>query len=565
MCFGIGARGVGCGFFFLTSPFWVPDAFLLSSSFWVRPSCLDLFLESGEVFLGQGVVIRDVQVIPKSPQVFEPVEITLGLEGEWSNPFDSSEVYVRARVVGVGDTYTIVQGFYYQGYERKMEDDKEVLRAVGAPVWKLRFAPWNAGAYGIYLFAADRSSRVEHPKIGMRVTAGSLPSFVSISRDGRRFMVGRQVFFPVGITVKGLPHSGTFGLEERLQKFSRVGFNTCRVVIAGDGYALERDSLGTYDLRSAWRIDRLMDVVRQADLKVLLVLDDGEEWGKEWGRNPYNRVIGGVCERPDDFWASLQARLLYKRKLRYLIGRIGGYTNLLGIEFFDGLVPPDYWLVEMAQEAFGLHPYNALVGAPASAERAQRLPRSLGFSTLEMRWMEKPMEMASSLWDTLGRWSGAVEIPSREGVKPCIVVFQSGMPSEFHLRAGLWVSFLGGAGGVVLGDREPEGEGIKVFREVMRDWGWVQERGKRLSLVASPGVTVWGRGDAEGGVLYGVVESGDGEVVLGGLREGDYRVVIRDAGSGEEQYSGVARSRRGELEVFLPKSGLDVVVLYRRV
>lgn len=507
-----------------------------------------------------GVEISDVQVSPKSPQVFEPVEISLTLRGDWGDPFDPSEVYVRARVVGTNDTYTVVEGFYYQDFERVREGEREVLRAVGAPNWRLRFAPWNTGAYGIFLYAADRSSQVEHPKIGMRVASGALPSFVEVSRDGKWFSVSKRPFFPVGLTLRGLPPSGTFGMEERMQSLVREGFNAIRIITAGKGFDLEESHLGAYDLQSAWRIDKTLEIARQAGLKVLLVLEDGKNWGMGWEENPYSTARGGLCESVEQFWTNLRARLLYKRKLRYLVSRIGGNPNLLGVEFFDGLVPPDYWLTEMAQEVVGLHPYNALVGARYPSEAPPLLPKALAFGTVEMEWKEEAMEVGLLLKGVLerGRASSGRTVPR-------LVVFRDSAPSELHLRVGLWVSFLGGASGVILGDKEFGGKSVGVFRSLLSEWGWVLERGRSLSVAGYKGVLVLGRGDRERGVLYGFVESGDGVVVVQDLRDGDYRVEMRDAGSGEERYSKVVRSRRGSLEVSLPVDGSDGVVVYRRL
>ncbi|MCL6623842.1 MAG: hypothetical protein K6T17_04380 [Fimbriimonadales bacterium] len=507
-----------------------------------------------------GVEISDVQVSPKSPQVFEPVEISLTLRGNWGDPFDPSEVYVRARVVGTGDTYTVVQGFYYQDFERVREGEREVLRAVGAPNWRLRFAPWNTGTYGIFLYAADRSSQAEYPKIGMRVASGTLPSFVEVSRDGKWFTVSKRLFFPVGLTLRGLPPAGTFGMEERVQSLARAGFNAIRMVTAGEGLDLEESHLGAYDLQSAWRIDKTLEIARQAGLKVLLVLEDGKNWGMSWEKNPYSTARGGLCESVDHFWTTLGARLLYKRKLRYVVSRIGGNPNLLGVEFFDGLLPPDYWLTEMAQEVVGLYPYNALVGARFPSDASALLPKSLAFGTVEMEWQEKATGVGLLLKEIL---EGRKPVSGRS--IPRLVVFRGSAPSELHLRMGLWVSFLGGGSGVILGDKEFGGKSVGVFRSLLSEWGWVLERGKALNVEGYPGAFVLGKGDRERGVLYGFVESGDGVVVVQDLRDGDYRVEMRDAGSGEERYSKVVRSRRGSLEVSLPVDGSDGMVVYRRL
>jgi hypothetical protein len=106
--------------------------------------------------------------------------------------------------------------------------------------------------------------------------------------------------------------------------------------------------------------DQIFELAEQADLRIMLVLDDNDEHhitqeGKwiwhNWPANPYNRLNGGPCEKPLEIFTNEQARQAYRKRLRYVMARWGYSPSLWAINVWnDRPAPPPNslpWLKEM--------------------------------------------------------------------------------------------------------------------------------------------------------------------------------------------------------------------------
>ncbi|GIV02835.1 MAG: hypothetical protein KatS3mg015_1665 [Fimbriimonadales bacterium] len=307
--------------------------------------------------------------VSDDPRYLSPVEIHVAVEGKWDNPFDPNEVSVWARVVGTRDVATDVPGFWMVPYETT----EDSFQQAGKGEWRIRFAPWNTGAYGVFVRGFDREGPGELEKVGFRVEGfekGKEPlgfGYVIPSENRPTFEVEQKPFVPVGCYLEDLPTKPS-EIEAILRKVAETGSDFVSVPLYGMGWRLERRLLD-YDQEAAWRVDWLLETAQRLGLRVFARLEGGQDLnGAGWSRHPYAKERNGPCATLQDFWTSLPARQLYKKFLRYFVARNAWRSSLMGIQFFDGVAPPAYWLDEMSQVVYELHPYLVVQAALRTAD-----------------------------------------------------------------------------------------------------------------------------------------------------------------------------------------------------
>ena len=99
-----------------------------------------------------GLSWLSTRVVP----VYEKLEVTFDPGRVYTNPFDPEVVDVTGRFLAPSGRELIVPGFFYQDFERSQTAEGfEKLIPVGAPCWKLRFAPTEEGRWKFYVSVRD--------------------------------------------------------------------------------------------------------------------------------------------------------------------------------------------------------------------------------------------------------------------------------------------------------------------------------------------------------------------------------------------------------------------------
>jgi hypothetical protein len=106
-------------------------------------------------------------------------------------------------------------------------------------------------------------------------------------------------------------------------------------------------------------LDYVFQLAEQSGIYIQLCLDyhgmfatQPDYWGGNnyWPVNPYNVTNGGPCLNANGFFTNATAKIIYQKRLRYLIGRYGYSQNLLGWEFFNE-IDNDYGFLNSTQVA----------------------------------------------------------------------------------------------------------------------------------------------------------------------------------------------------------------------
>jgi hypothetical protein len=302
-----------------------------------------------------------VRVLTPSPAQFEKIEIGLAPDRAPANPFDPAEVELNAVVRTPSGKTLTVPGFWFQDYRRGLANPEaqgrervEVLTAVGAPEWRVRFASAETGPHRVALELRGAAGTRRSPELTVTVRPGSGRGWIRVSPRNPRFLedgAGR-VFFPLGQNLCMYERKeGTYYFDRLIGKLAAAGGNYVRLwqeyyvpddlgkpAAPGDGgftgFPLETTAtgLGRYDLASAWRLDYVSDLCEKLDVYWQIASEMVVWWERKlayrWNRNPYNAANGGPCANPSDYMTNEQARELVRRRLRYNVARWGWATHL---------------------------------------------------------------------------------------------------------------------------------------------------------------------------------------------------------------------------------------------
>ncbi|GAG15805.1 unnamed protein product, partial [marine sediment metagenome] len=258
---------------------------------------------------------------------------------------------LRASFVAPSGARSEVVGFLWQDFERRLEKrgeehkpvEVEILTPRGAPEWRIRFAPGEAGTwrYSVGLAVGGRTTR--GPAGEFACLEGPSPGFVRVSQADRRYLCfdSGEPFFIIGHNVCWPGSRGTFDYDDWLPRMSAAGENFFRLwLVRSDACTLEvprdRDTglggAGSYRLDNAWRVDRILDLAAQHNLRVMLCIFDfyplrvthtfRKRKATPFAKmNPYNAALGGPITTPEEFFTDPAARKLAKRLLRYVAAR----------------------------------------------------------------------------------------------------------------------------------------------------------------------------------------------------------------------------------------------------
>jgi len=311
-------------------------------------------------------------VYPETGLVNKMVEGSFDLSREYFNPYDAEDIKVDIQFIGPDSGEFTVPAFFTQDYGRKLHFNREMKTPVGKAHWAFRFTPPAEGTYRFRIVATD-STETPVNEIGtqyleIKVAPSDYTGIVRVSRDDPRYfeLSTGEFFYPIGFNIHSVkdlrsetqlkigyrPDRGTFSYEEYFSAMSKNGVNAVEVWMAAWSFALEWTSsrtdyygLGRYNLFNAWRLDHILDDAQKKGIYVHLVLDNHGKLSSsvdpEWDNSPYNRKTpfavadGAMLEMPKDFFGDKEAEYYYRNRNRYIAGRWGAYTNIIGFEFWS--------------------------------------------------------------------------------------------------------------------------------------------------------------------------------------------------------------------------------------
>lgn len=321
-------------------------------------------------------------VSPNSSNVgkYGKLELTISLSGtNYTNPYDftvsSGGAILRATFTSPTGATKTVDGFYLQEYTVANITNGS-LSTTNTTSWRIRFTPNETGQWSYALTFQD---------VGGTSTAstGSFNCLNSTNKGFVRRQTGKNYlkfddntqFMPIGQNVCWYGGTNRLGdYKKWLDNMSANKSNFFRLWFCYWGIELEWTNyfgtvyggLKNYRQDRAFELDWLMDYAAQNGMYVDMCLQNHGQlaWSggnAQWGGNPYNNALGGMCASPMEFWTNATAKATYKNKLRYILARWGYSPNVACWELFNEMnLTQDYstltnknnasnWAIEMGQ------------------------------------------------------------------------------------------------------------------------------------------------------------------------------------------------------------------------
>lgn len=299
-------------------------------------------------------------------------EWVVELPEKYNNPYDPTEIAVDATFTSPDGKKLVLPAFWWEPADA--DEDK----TPGA--FTIRFAAPTPGKWQMDVAVVDRSGTRKSETISFDVVPSQSKGFVRRVPDNPNYLQfdNGEGYFMVGLNL-GWPEDG-MGREKAFDrwfgKLAENGANFARVWMCYPKFMVEtrKTGLNRYHQKNLAYYDAIMEYGEKHGIGIMLTFNnyrdliDRDMWGEAiWPISPYNTANGGPAAKPSEFFTNATAREMYKRRLRYLVGRYAAFTSLVSWEYWNELENSgvlegsDEWTAEMSKFLRGTDPYKHLI------------------------------------------------------------------------------------------------------------------------------------------------------------------------------------------------------------
>ncbi len=312
--------------------------------------------------------VRDFSVLfPYKGYTGNRFEVELNYIPLATNPYDMSELNIRAEIIRPDGTKEEATGFFMTEYQiDKDESGRESFTRLNDKI-KLRYLPNQIGTYIFKFVIEDGTKRVNSYYYAFDVERGKKREYVRISEKNPQYFEteNKEYFFPIGFNIGwSTGGRGLYEYIDYMDKMAENNNNLFRMWMIKWSNALEwtryngsgdYNGLMRYAQDNAARIDRILSYAEKMGLKLILTFgsylefSEGGYWNEgSWKENPYNTLNGGMCKTPEEFFTNEEAKRIYKNRLKYISARWGYSDSIFAYEFFNETNAPYEWVSEMS-------------------------------------------------------------------------------------------------------------------------------------------------------------------------------------------------------------------------
>ena len=263
--------------------------------------------------------------------LYEKFEVTVDLgDSVYENPYNPDEIDLSAVFISPTGVEWSVFGFY---------DDYE-----NADAWKVRFSPNETGQWEYTVYKTDREGS-EHSGVGTFTAIQSdRHGWIEVSKENPHYMQYEDgtPFYGVGMYT---PWGNSVEIFDELESYGANLFAIWNITYGGmvNSYGLIEEELGRYNQTKCGKIDELLEVAEDRDLKCMYCfwphdLFSETVWAHQWHQNPYREICA-----VEDVYSDPICWEYQEKQYRYLIARFG-YSRALGIwEIMNEINGTDGW------------------------------------------------------------------------------------------------------------------------------------------------------------------------------------------------------------------------------
>ncbi len=430
--------------------------------------------------------IRHIRASDSTVPVHGRYELRFEIPDRYANPFDPREVAVDADIETPGGRQVTMPGFYHQEFFRTVSAAGETVLPQGAPEWRVRYAPTEAGPHSIRLRVRDRFGEGHAGPVSFVATPSDHPGRVRVSTRDHRFFEFEDgsPYFPIGHNIRSpfdtrmdlqfpwrFRHpEGSAAYRRYFTDMGAAGANIVEVWASAWCLGLEWSpihrgyhGIGQYNLMNAWELDQVFRIANERGLQINLVLNNHGRLSAfsdpEWDDNPFNVARGGYLSSPMQWFSDERAVREFEHQMRYFVARYAWYANLFAWELWSeldlvGTTSRDRahhdpkvfeWHRNIAQYIHSIDPYRTMISTHVSGDYRVQNPRLVTLPEMSLAAVDAyhnsrdPLEIVRLMTAT-----AAFNNPFK---KPVLVTEFGGSPmaaSIEHLRlevhAALWSS-----------------------------------------------------------------------------------------------------------------------------
>lgn len=335
-----------------------------------RPE-LSLHRPKAQVITEHRIKLGSIQALPTQVEMFRPIEISLGLDAQYIDPYDPNEIELKAELTAPDGQHLTVLGFLYAG-------EVDLIQPVKGAIWKIRLTATQAGTWRYNIVARNRWGQSISEALTFAAVKGSHPGFVRVDKRQPNYFSfdSGQFYYPLGQNLAWLDFHK---YPQYLKRMGEQKENWARLWMSSWSFGLEwkpmgaYGGLGLYNLQKADQLDQVLSQAEEHGIKVQLVFDFhgafSSSVNSEWLNNPYNKANGGYLNQAEDFFTNPKAEQVYKKRVRYIIARWGYSPTLMAWELFNEVSYTDNynakavtaWHQRLAHYMKSIDPYQHLI------------------------------------------------------------------------------------------------------------------------------------------------------------------------------------------------------------
>lgn len=274
---------------------------------------------------------------PKFINCNKIVEIGFNITGlRYSNPFNSSDISVYGYIHTPYGRTIKIPAFYTKNYTLRYIDDRSdpMIEFTSDFFWAIRFVPREPGIYRVHIEAVNSSNiRAFSKEIALEVAECDISKGLATIDNNTGYFVfedgSSEIMSGVNLAWPSTKGNAMIFYKRWFEKLKNLGVKVVRVGLVPWALILEWDSLYSYNLIDAIKIDKIVELAKENDIYLIFVFMWLNELADEWNRNPYNIVRGGPIKNPWEFWSDPITTKIFKDRIRYIIARWGYSPNII--------------------------------------------------------------------------------------------------------------------------------------------------------------------------------------------------------------------------------------------
>ena len=306
---------------------------------------------------------QDEDAIP----LYSKLELDFTLDAEIENPYNPNQADVQGIFISPTSQRYEVAAFYMQPYRQTCTADctVEILEAVGAGEWRIRFTPMEVGRWRYTVTASLNGGEAEEIDSGRFIVSESENhGFVRVAANQRYFAFDDGTsYFPVGQNLgwSQAENGGLLTYIEWLDKLDAVGANYARLNIdvpwfIGLEWQSPAGQYGGAGQEAAWRLDTILGAAEARGIYLQLTLiwhqafldyqgapvvipnaSAHPDQNVDFDSHPYNSRLAGSLANPGGVFIDSVSQSLLQRRLRYISARWGYSPHVFAWEMVDSL------------------------------------------------------------------------------------------------------------------------------------------------------------------------------------------------------------------------------------